>query len=37
MDTWYSAGIGKVKETGFGDYRDMNNYGKALIRYDVKK
>ncbi|MEN9609349.1 MAG: hypothetical protein RLZZ628_163 [Bacteroidota bacterium] len=35
--TWYSAGIGKVKEIGFGDYRDMNNYGKELIRYYVKK
>jgi hypothetical protein len=34
--TWYSAGIGKVKEVGFGDYRDPNVYGKELIRYYVK-
>jgi hypothetical protein len=35
--TWYSAGIGKVKEIGFGDYRDLTAYGKELIRYHVKK
>jgi hypothetical protein len=35
--TWYSAGIGKVKEIGFGDYRDLTVYGKELVRYYVKK
>jgi hypothetical protein len=35
--TWYTSGIGKVKEVGFGDYRDLNAYGKELIRYYVKK
>jgi hypothetical protein len=35
--TWYSAGIGKVKEIGFGDYRDLTAYGKELVRYYVKK
>jgi hypothetical protein len=33
--SFYSRGVGKVREVGFADYRDPNLYGKNLIRYRV--